>query len=165
MGVIAAIFLGGGLGATARYGLGLATARLWPDSHLPWGTLAANVIGCALLGLLAALFLTLDWPRPVKLGLTTGVLGGLSEAMVRFAARYEMAQSVEDVLARRCRLLFLDAAEAARQADAVATILADELEAAGICPGTVRMSCGLEHVDDLVTDVCQALDAVLAGTS
>lgn len=53
--------------------------------------------------------------------------GGLSEAMVRFAARYEMARSVEDVLARRCRLLFLDAAEAARQADAVAAIVAEEL--------------------------------------
>jgi glycerol-3-phosphate dehydrogenase len=53
--------------------------------------------------------------------------GGLSEAMVRFAARYEMARDVEDVLARRSRLLFLDAAEAARQADTVAAILADEL--------------------------------------
>jgi glycerol-3-phosphate dehydrogenase len=53
--------------------------------------------------------------------------GGLSEAMVRFAARYEMARTVEDVLARRSRLLFLDAAEAARQSDAVATILAEEL--------------------------------------
>jgi glycerol-3-phosphate dehydrogenase len=53
--------------------------------------------------------------------------GALSEAMVRFAARHEMAQTVEDVLARRCRLLFLDAAEAARQADGVAAILAEEL--------------------------------------
>jgi glycerol-3-phosphate dehydrogenase len=53
--------------------------------------------------------------------------GGLSEAMVRFAARYEMALDVEDVLARRSRLLFLDAAEAGRQADTVATILAEEL--------------------------------------
>ncbi len=53
--------------------------------------------------------------------------GGLSVAMVRFAARYEMARSVEDVLARRCRLLFLDAAEAARQAEAVAALLAEEL--------------------------------------
>ena len=53
--------------------------------------------------------------------------GGLSEAMVRFAARYEMAREVEDVLARRCRLLFLDAAEAVRQADAVAGILSEEL--------------------------------------
>jgi glycerol-3-phosphate dehydrogenase len=51
----------------------------------------------------------------------------LSEAMVRFAARHELAASVEDVLARRCRLLFLDAAEAGRQAEAVAAILADEL--------------------------------------
>ena len=53
--------------------------------------------------------------------------GGLSEAMVRFAARHEMARTVEDVLARRCRLLFLDAAEAGRQAQAVATILSEEL--------------------------------------
>jgi glycerol-3-phosphate dehydrogenase len=53
--------------------------------------------------------------------------GGLSEAMVRFAARYEMARSVEDVLARRCRLLFLDAREAARQAEAVAALLGEEL--------------------------------------
>jgi len=53
--------------------------------------------------------------------------GGLSEAMVRFAVRHEMAQSVEDVLARRCRLLFLDAAEAQRQAGAVAKILAEEI--------------------------------------
>ena len=53
--------------------------------------------------------------------------GGLSVAMVRFAARYEMARGVADVLARRSRLLFLDAAEAARQADAVAAILAEEL--------------------------------------
>jgi glycerol-3-phosphate dehydrogenase len=53
--------------------------------------------------------------------------GGLSEAMVRFAVRHEMARTVEDVLARRCRLLFLDAAEAARQADAVAAVLVSEL--------------------------------------
>lgn len=53
--------------------------------------------------------------------------GGLSEAMVRFAARYEMARGVEDVLARRSRLLFLDAAEAGRQADAVSAILQEEL--------------------------------------
>ncbi len=56
--------------------------------------------------------------------------GSLSEAMVRFAARFEMARNVEDVLARRSRLLFLDAAEAARQADAVAAILAEEVGAA-----------------------------------
>jgi glycerol-3-phosphate dehydrogenase len=52
---------------------------------------------------------------------------GLSEAMVRFAVRHEYARSVEDVLARRSRLLFLDAREAARVAPAVADLLAGEL--------------------------------------
>ena len=53
--------------------------------------------------------------------------GGLSEAMVRFAARFEMARSVEDVLARRSRLLFLDAAQAHALAAPVAALLQDEL--------------------------------------
>lgn len=53
---------------------------------------------------------------------------GLSEAMVRFAARCEYARSVEDVLARRSRLLFLDAAAALRAAPAVARVLAEELQ-------------------------------------
>jgi glycerol-3-phosphate dehydrogenase len=51
---------------------------------------------------------------------------GLSEAMVRFAARYEYARTVEDMLARRSRLLFLDARLAAQLAPAVATILQAE---------------------------------------
>jgi glycerol-3-phosphate dehydrogenase len=64
--------------------------------------------------------------------------GGLSEAMVRFAVRHEMALSVEDVLARRCRLLFLDAAEAARQAAPVAAILAEELGSAFDAPASQK---------------------------
>ncbi len=51
---------------------------------------------------------------------------GLSEAMVRFAARYEYARNVEDVLARRSRLLFLDAALAADVAQKVGAILQEE---------------------------------------
>jgi glycerol-3-phosphate dehydrogenase len=51
----------------------------------------------------------------------------LSEAMVRFAVRHEYARTVEDVLARRSRLLFLDARAAAQAAPAVATVLGDEL--------------------------------------
>ncbi|HET9822381.1 MAG TPA: glycerol-3-phosphate dehydrogenase/oxidase [Burkholderiaceae bacterium] len=53
--------------------------------------------------------------------------GGLSEAMVRFAVRHEMARTVGDVLARRSRLLFLDAAAAAGLARPVAAILAEEI--------------------------------------
>jgi glycerol-3-phosphate dehydrogenase len=52
---------------------------------------------------------------------------GLTEAMVRFAARSEYARTVEDVLARRSRLLFLDARLAAQVAPRVAVVLAEEL--------------------------------------
>lgn len=59
--------------------------------------------------------------------------GGLSEAMVRFAARSEYARTVEDVLARRSRLLFLDAKLAADLAGAVGEIL---LQETGVDPQT-----------------------------
>jgi len=52
--------------------------------------------------------------------------GGLTEAMVRFAARHEYARTVEDVLARRSRLLFLDAALASNLAGPVACVLREE---------------------------------------
>ena len=51
----------------------------------------------------------------------------LTEAEVRYAARCELARGVEDVLARRHRALFLDAAGAAAAAPQVARLLAEEL--------------------------------------
>ena len=51
---------------------------------------------------------------------------GLTEAMVRFAARHEYARTVEDMLARRHRLLFLDAASAQAVAPSVGEILLSE---------------------------------------
>ena len=52
--------------------------------------------------------------------------GGLTEAMVRFAARHEYARTTEDVLARRSRLLFLDAALAKSLAAEVSQLLQQE---------------------------------------
>jgi glycerol-3-phosphate dehydrogenase len=52
--------------------------------------------------------------------------GALSEAMVRFALRHELARRVEDVLARRSRLLFLDAARAAELVEPVAALIEQE---------------------------------------
>jgi glycerol-3-phosphate dehydrogenase len=49
------------------------------------------------------------------------------KAEVVWAARYEMARTVEDVLARRVRVLFLDAQAALDSTEEVATILAKEL--------------------------------------
>lgn len=59
-------------------------------------------------------------------GASREILPGLSEAMVRFAVRREFARSVEDVLARRSRWLFLDAAAAASVAETVGAIVAEE---------------------------------------
>jgi glycerol-3-phosphate dehydrogenase len=54
------------------------------------------------------------------------LMTGFTEGMVRFAARHEYARTVEDVLARRSRLLFLDAAQAGKLGVAVAKILHEE---------------------------------------
>jgi glycerol-3-phosphate dehydrogenase len=59
-------------------------------------------------------------------GAQNALCDGLTEGMVRFAARYEYAIKVEDVLARRSRLLFLDARLASTLAVKVGKILQEE---------------------------------------
>jgi glycerol-3-phosphate dehydrogenase len=76
-----------------------------PGLHL-YGTDAAAVLACP--------------------GADRQLAPGLTEAMVRYAVRAEHAHTVEDVLARRWRLLFLDARAAAAAAPAVARILEEE---------------------------------------
>lgn len=51
---------------------------------------------------------------------------GLTEGMIRYGARFEYARTVEDALARRSRLLFLDASLSASLAPQVAEILRSE---------------------------------------
>ncbi len=79
----------------------------------------SDVPGIHLYGSEAAAVLTLP-------GADKELGGGLTEAMVRFAARHEYARTVEDVLARRSRLLFLDAALAKSLAIPVAALLQQE---------------------------------------
>ncbi len=38
-----------------------------------------------------------------------------------------------------------------------------QLEAAGVPVGLIRISCGLEHKDDLIADLKQALEAIYAN--
>lgn len=52
----------------------------------------------------------------------------ITKAQVVFAVKYEWAQTLEDVLARRTRLLFLDAKAALEAAPVVAKLIAQELE-------------------------------------
>ncbi len=72
--------------------------------------------------------------------------GGLTEAMVRFAARYEYARYVEDVLARRSRLLFLDAHLAQTMAEEVGAILEQET---GINPQVEAFKTLAQHYQHL----------------
>ena len=45
-------------------------------------------------------------------------------------------------------------------ADRIRQMTDEQLIAAGIPAGLVRMSCGLESKEDLIEDIAQALDAV-----
>lgn len=68
------VALGGALGAAARYGTGLAVTR-WMGEHTHWGTLACNVIGSFLLGLLFGALIRGDVTDEQRLFFGVGILG------------------------------------------------------------------------------------------
>lgn len=73
---VLSICIGASLGALARWRLGL---WLSPGGMLPWGTLAANLIGGYLIGVCIAVFQSLPHLDPVwRLALVTGFLGALT---------------------------------------------------------------------------------------
>ena len=73
---VIAICLGACAGALARWGLSL---WLNPGGLIPWGTLAANLIGGYLVGVCVAVFNNLPALDPVwRLALVTGFLGALT---------------------------------------------------------------------------------------
>ena len=70
------ICAGASLGALARWRLGL---WLSPGGLLPWGTLAANLIGGYVIGLVVAVFKIMPQLDPTwRLALITGFLGALT---------------------------------------------------------------------------------------
>ena len=73
------VALGGALGSVSRYLVAGGVQRLLPAAAFPYGILAANVLGCFLIGLLAGLgeARALFSPR-ARLALFTGFLGGLT---------------------------------------------------------------------------------------
>ena len=76
MGAVLAISVGASIGALARWGLGL---WLTPGGVIPWGTLAANLVGGYLIGVCLAVFQALPDLDPAwRLTIVTGFLGGLT---------------------------------------------------------------------------------------
>ena len=70
---VLAICIGACVGALARWGLGL---WLNPGALIPWGTLAANLIGGYLVGVCVAVFQVLPNLDPLwRLTVVTGFLG------------------------------------------------------------------------------------------
>src|SRR5579875_2896075 len=70
------IFLGGGTGATCRYGIGRFVGARY-DGEFPLGTFLINVTGCFALGLLASVAANLHRDTALlTAGLATGFLGG-----------------------------------------------------------------------------------------
>ena len=72
---ILAVALGGAIGSTGRYLTSLAVES-FSSSRFPYETLAANLIGCFLIGLLWGYFERLTISNEFRLFLFTGVLGG-----------------------------------------------------------------------------------------
>lgn len=73
---IIAVCIGASLGALSRWGLAL---WLGAGGLMPWGTLAANLIGGYLVGVAVACFSLMPDIDPMwRLALITGFLGGLT---------------------------------------------------------------------------------------
>jgi CrcB protein len=76
---ILAVGSGGFIGAVFRYLISVFAISQAPDSKFPYGTIAANLIGCLLIGFLAGLFELRSWGNPeFRLFIFVGILGGFT---------------------------------------------------------------------------------------
>jgi len=75
---LAAVAVGGALGAVSRYGITLAASSV-PGGSTLWGTTLSNLIGCAAIGALGELSLIEGtFPPRVVLAVRVGFLGSLT---------------------------------------------------------------------------------------
>lgn len=73
-----AIFLGGGLGATCRYGFSELIYR-YTDNPFPYGILACNIVGSLLMGMAAMLITEKFNMAPIfRYTIMVGFLGGFT---------------------------------------------------------------------------------------
>lgn len=94
---VIAICIGASAGALLRWSLGL---WLSPGGLIPWGTLAANLIGGYLIGVCIATFQALPQIDPVwRLLLVTGFLGALTTFSTFSAEVVELLQQGRYALA------------------------------------------------------------------
>jgi len=75
---LAAIFIGGGLGATARYMLSYGVSQLTFFSKVPLGTLVVNALGSLLIGFFFQMFQSLMVPAYIRVGVAVGFIGAFT---------------------------------------------------------------------------------------
>lgn len=76
---ILAVGLGGFLGSVARYALSGAVTHWTGSSAFPFGTLAVNLAGCFVIGVLGGAVEHLHWfSAQWRIFLFTGILGGFT---------------------------------------------------------------------------------------
>lgn len=76
---IVLVFLGGGAGSVARFGITNLVSRYSSTSSFPWHTLSVNIIGALIIGaLMELLALRLSLPSSARFLLVTGFLGGFT---------------------------------------------------------------------------------------
>ncbi len=89
--------MGGFFGAGLRFALGSWIHRSWPAVAFPYGTMAVNVLGCLLIGLLAG------WRQPLEPGLRlflmVGLLGGFTTFSAFALETLALAQQQQHLLA------------------------------------------------------------------
>ena len=95
---------GGFFGSLARYGLTLFVQRQFPGSFFPWGTLAVNLLGCLLIGVVAGIVQEKQVMTPAaSVFVLIGLLGGFTTfstfgyetfALLREAEFFNAAASV-----------------------------------------------------------------------
>ncbi len=79
MSTVIAVFVGGGLGSLARFGVSKATLALFGGVLFPLGTLLANVLSCLVVALVAGAGTSFFDPVPVlRPALLIGFCGGFS---------------------------------------------------------------------------------------
>ena len=74
---VIAIAIGGAAGSVLRYWMSTAVYNLL-DRAFPYGTLAVNVLGCLLMGVLFVVFAGRGTGDVLRAGILIGVLGGFT---------------------------------------------------------------------------------------
>lgn len=93
------IAIAGALGALARWGLGTSLLKWW-GSAFPYGTLAANLIGCFALGLVMEAAERVPWlSAELRIAITVGFIGALTTFSTWEYETFRMARRGDALIA------------------------------------------------------------------